>query len=94
MQFTKIQNSVLSTHQHPLCNLSFLQKYVIRMLKILLKILVSNILSPNPYPPPASFKPSATAGAIGISTLIKTLGNSSQYPRSLPVLPECFHSEN
>ena len=44
MQFTKIQNSVLSTHQRPLRNLNT-----------------------------ASLKSSATAGAIGISTLMKTL---------------------
>ena len=61
MQFTKIQNSVLSTHQRPLCNLNFPQNYVVRMLKKLLP------------PPTASLKPSATAGAIGISTLIKQL---------------------
>ena len=73
MQFTKIQNSVLSTHQRPLCNLNFPQKYVVRMLKMLLKILVLNILCPSLYLPLASLKPSATAGAIGISTLIKTL---------------------
>ena len=75
MQFTKIQNSVLLTHQRPLCNLNFPQKYVVRMLKMLLKILVLNILCPNLYLPPplASLKPSATAGAIGFFTLIKTL---------------------
>ena len=75
IQFTKIQNSVLSTHQRPLCNLDFPQKYVVRMLKMLSQILVLNVLGPNLYlpPPTASLKPSATAGAIGISTLIKPL---------------------
>ena len=52
MQFTKIQNSVLLTHQRPLCNLNFPQKYVVRMLKMLLKILILNILCPNLYLPP------------------------------------------
>ena len=54
IQFTKIQNSVLSTHQRPLCNLNFPQKYVVRMLKMISKILVLNVLFPNLYLPPHS----------------------------------------
>ena len=98
MQFTKIQNSVLSTHQRPLCNLNF-QKYVVGMLKMLLKILVLNILFPNLYSLPPQPDSSHLQRLVPLEFLHSSkhsvkIGNSSQYPWSLPVSPVCFHSEN